>query len=442
MSSLITNFAALSAQDRDLLSPMEYRTIVEMIRGILNSYQFRKLDGVVKEFYDHVNSKDPLYADSGVNFYTKIIESAYDVYVNMTANPMSLSDFETTIAPTLGFVELFRRIVLNRYLYDQVKNVSGGVTAGDYAVYLSPDWRVSESYPNPVTLTFPQNLANEAEFIRFGWDANTTPFAAIFTADLLTPSRLDLPVIFSATSDSVVTFGSPTPIPLPIASNDLTVHLQVTGTPTSTLSLLTLQNAYDVIGISINTDRLVTVSLNGVRQLGGSVKSDDGKIAVIIDKQGYLSLQVTNQMSQLRSRVSFFFNNSAPLTSLSLTGPYRTQFGTGFGLRSVTIYEGWEDIYPIDNIVVPLGYALLIDENGQYLCDPDGMPLMDVNMDEGDDELGDFTYLVDADGSYLMDENGYFYVTESETYYVIVDDDGTPLLDDDGALITEPYRTQ
>jgi hypothetical protein len=449
MPTLITRFASLTNQSRDILSPVEHRTIVEMIRGILQSYQFKKLDGAVKLFYQHLASQDPLYAASGINFYFKIVESTYAVYVNMTPSPLPLEDFKTQIAGTLSFVELFRRIVLNRFMYDQLKVVgglapngtpgtNGSVPAGTYSVYLSTDWPTREAFPNPVSLTIPSTLNTEQDFIRFGWQGSTTPVGFIFTAENIAPSRVDLPIVFSTTSEFTSLFTPAAPVTLPIASNDLTVHVRYTNNPAAALNLFTLQNNIDIISVDMAVNKTISVSLNTKKLLQTAAPSTDGRISLIVDSRGYLSLQITDKMFQLRTRERIVFKNDIPLNRFTVNAPYLDQFTTSFGLRSVTVFQGWEDFLPPDEIVVPLGYNLLVDVNGRYLCDRDGVPLMDVDIDRGADEAGNFVYLTDSDGSFVMDANGAYYIVPADEYYAIVDDDNALLLDDDGAYVIEP----
>lgn len=348
-STILTNFVTIRKTRGDILKPAEFRSFVEMIRGVTDKYDFSKLIADYRMFLTHVaNFNDP-HHDDRYNFLPEIVQKTYTIYANMLRVPLSFADFQTQIVPSLDFLELIRRIVLNHYLYNQVKNPDGTVPASASAT-LSDDWGITGLNPGPVTLNFGSVLADEVAFIQLGWGANTTPIPVIFNAVTLHKNAVYLPIIFETSSVSPYLswsdMGMGYPITLPIASNDMTISLWVIGTPTSNKTILTLMNSNDTLIVKMDATKKVSLTYNGSVVLQSTGSSLDGKINLVLTNQGYLSLTL-NQSGVSTSQNTTIADQDGPFNAGIIgVGPESLNGNTVFGFRTLTFYQGYNTPLP------------------------------------------------------------------------------------------------
>lgn len=417
MPSPLSNFVTVSKEKRDLLSPASYRSIVELIRGILVKYHFIDLTKNYQKLVDHINNFDDPHLDNKADFFEQIVEGVYAIYVDMLPSPLSLTNFKTQIVPSLGFIELFRRILLNRYLYDQIKRPDGSVPRLVNA-YLSNDWMQSGVQSGPVALNFFYDLASERDFIRAGWGKNTQPFPVIFTAQNLTDPPKDLPVLFETSSAapffSLTDFGSGFSVPIPASSNDFTVTLHCVGKPQTPTTLFSVANSIDMLSLTMGVDGSVSVTFNGRMLVSSPSASLDGKLTVTVSRFGYLSLETNQAGLSLRQESLLFFRQGIPMVNAMIGIGYEDLTASSFGLRSLVVYKGYRYAKPNADITLPDGYTILADPDGSILFDADGVPLMDyADLHTPPIPPAGYSLLLDDDGSYILEDGGdYVYLMD------------------------------
>lgn len=357
MSTVLKNFVTIRKNRGDVLRPAEFRSIVEMIRGILRQYDYSGFNEAYQEFMDHLaNHHDP-HKVTQTSFAGQIIERTYDVYVKMTQFPLTREQFDETIVPTLGFLELIRRIALNRYLYNQVKNTDGSVPQ-TATVYLSEDWGHNVRPNVPITLSFGSPLADENAFLTKGWETNpnTTPIRAIFNASNLT---LDLPqssVIFHTSSSSpyfnVDGGSSGYPISLFGSSNDFSIDLSVTGSPTTKTTLLSMLNGTVTFTIAMTPTRAIELKF-GSTVLVAAQPCIDGHFTLKMRNDGFIQLTVVNNGVITISNYMVDFSTTVPFISGIIGAPMESLFNSTFGIRELNITKDTYTIVP-DDTVIPM----------------------------------------------------------------------------------------
>ena len=343
MTTVLKNFVTIKKTRDDVLSPTEYRTIVEMIKGISKKYGYTNLIKDYEKFVNHIEDLNDPHHDSEINFIDEIIQKTHAIYVNMTGSPYNLDDFTTNIACNIEFIELLRRIFLNRYLYDQVKLPNGSVPTSA-TVSLSKEWGIN-SFPNtPVTLTFGSGISSEIDFIRLGWNANTSPIAVIFNAVNLYKADVSLFPVFEVFSEmeaiSQSDIFTPITVPLDLVSNDLTVKLHVVGSTTSVVSLFSLNNGFDNFDISLNLNQHVLVKLNNNILIQTTNPISDGKIVFSMNRTGVVYLQTIQGGIDITQSSIFSFTNDNPVSIGVIGINYENVALPGFGLRSLSIHLG------------------------------------------------------------------------------------------------------
>ena len=320
MTAVITNFTTIRRRPGDILTPAQYRSVVETILGILRTYDFSDFNDAYVQFLDHIqNFQDPhkvTQTDFGIN----IIERTHAIYQLMCLNPLPLDRFKTEIVPTLGFLELIRRIVLNRYLYNQVKNFDGSVSQ-TVDVWLGPDWNYPLQKQTPITLSFGTKLADEAAFLRKGWTVNTTPIPVVFNGENLVSQIIHRTCVFhTSVTSPYFTFNGQTKdymAALALASNDVSLQAKSRGAPTSTINLATLRNATDRLDVTMSPDTKIVVKLNGTA-ISASTFCDGLEWSLDITRRGGITLTTIHGNRQTLAYTTGNFSAVAPFTSLQI----------------------------------------------------------------------------------------------------------------------------
>lgn len=377
MTTILKDFVTVRKTRGDILNPAEYRSIVELIRGILKRYDFTSLNNDYLRLLAHIVNYTNPHEDDTSDFFEIIVEKTYAIYVDMIQEPLSLAQFKIEIVPTLGFIELIRRILLNRYLYDSIKYPNGSVPS-TVTVKLTNDW-FDGVQSTPLTLSFGEtDLLNEVDFIRLGWNGNSTPFPVVFNALFLTSATRALSLLFC--TSSFAQFLTPTDLgsgfttPLSLTAREMTINLSVIGTPTVNTSIFSISNSFDTLRVVVNSNRNVVVLLNNTTLVQTVNGTTDGNIQVAITKTGRLSLKTTQNGIKTSQTVDIEFTNDIVFTDCAVTIPYENLTTPIFGLRSLSIYSGVSDALPF----IPEGYVAVIDSDGSYLVDFDGSYIIDV----------------------------------------------------------------
>lgn len=377
MTTILKDFVTVRKTRGDILNPAEYRSIVELIRGILKRYDFTSLNNDYLRLLAHIVNYTNPHEDDTSDFFEIIVEKTYAIYVDMIQEPLSLAQFKIEIVPTLGFIELIRRILLNRYLYDSIKYPNGSVPS-TVTVKLTNDW-FDGVQSTPLTLSFGDtDLLNEVDFIRLGWNGNSTPFPVVFNALFLTSATKALTLLFC--TSSFAQFLTPTDLgsgfttPLSLTAREMTINLSVIGTPAVNTSIFSISNSFDTLRVVVNANRNVVVLLNNTPLVQTTNVTTDGNIQVAITKTGRLSLKTTQNGMRTSQTVDIEFTNDIMFTGCAVTIPYENLITPIFGLRSLSIYSGVSDALPF----IPEGYVAVIDSDGSYLVDFDGSYIIDV----------------------------------------------------------------
>lgn len=335
MRGVIDGFTMVRRTTGDILNPTQYRTILEMVRGIISKYNLTQINASYVAFLDHiVNYNDPHEVTQG-GYSAEILDRLYATYTNMTTSPLSRDDFDTEIVPTLSMLELIRRVALNQILYDSVKNADGSVDQAT-TVTLGKDWGFA--IPRQVTLTLPYAAVDEAAFVAFGRAGTATPAGIIASANDLTPVVPERVCVFHTSLTSpyfaIDTDHAPYAIALDIASNDLTIELETRGAPLLRTEVLRFTGVGNTLSIYRGTSGVVEVVYNNQTVL--SVTADDtGVCSFSITRAGVVTIDTpTGPVSQTLSPIPI------PVFSALQIGIDLWEIGsTAFSLAEATIYR-------------------------------------------------------------------------------------------------------
>lgn len=339
MPSVLNNFVALRKTKGDVLDPTSHRTIIEMILGILKRYNFDEFNATYKDFIDHLLDFDDPHHTAETDFSDEIIARTYGIYVKMTATPVSEAVFQSDIVPTIGFLELIRRIVLNRYLYDRIKNPDGSVSS-TVSVTLSGEWGHNVSGTTPVLLNFGSSMSDEDAFIARGWGVNATPIPVVFNANNLITEIISSQCIFHI-SPQVPYFGAfetsnSYPVALTSASNDLSILLRITGSPVIPTVVLSLLNGVNTFSVTINPNRTIELRL-GSTLLHTAINCNEGVYVITMTRTG--SIEVTTRHNGVFTSTSItadFSTVTAFVTAL-IGAKVSSVFSTAFGIDELTV---------------------------------------------------------------------------------------------------------
>lgn len=373
MDGYLNNFVTVRQTRGDVLNPKQFRSVVEAIQAILDKYDFTDLSANYKKLLRHITDFNDPHHVRDTSFFNKIIEDIYIFYSHMTSSPLSLPDFKTQLSQDLNLIELFRRILLNRYIYDQIKNQDGSVPSSA-TVHLSDDYGFN--LPSAMTLTFPPNIRNEWDFIEQGWKDNSSPYPVIQNATTLGAVSKKLPIIFESTSHaSYFTNNNEALLPFPVmtASNDLTLTCQIKGNPTSATSIITFNCVSQTLSLVYTPDKKIRVVLNN-QIIYETINGTDGHIQLTLDNKGRIVL-ATSVMGKIKlAPIQSDFGQSSIVTTATLGIPFHNLFNSSFGLLSVVIYSGSNDLIIIDD-----PSTFLIDPDSVFLQDNDNFFLIDSN---------------------------------------------------------------
>jgi hypothetical protein len=448
MTAVFNNFIAIRKKRGGVLNPAQYRSIIEAIETIMVKYDFVGFNQSYKNFLNHlIDFDDPHHDADSLNFLNAIITSTYAIYTNMEASPLRQDDFTNQIANSVDLLEIMRRIVLNRNVYNQAKQFDGTVAA-DFTAFLSQDWGVLNPTPVASQLHYSRSLYNEADFIQAGWHGNTTPFAAIAVANNGPSVVADLPIVFSTSSiaEYVGRFdtGNMYSVPVVIASNDLTIDLQITGIVSASVNLFSLTNGVDNLDLVLNSDRTVSCVLNNQVFVTNPNPSTDGCIKIALQATGVATITTTLGLDHVKTTNSFVLTHNAPFVNGLVSLPLEDLITTQLGFRRLTVYYGFslsDIVINNGNLSVPDGYAALTDDDGNYVTDDDGAYLIDPTGGSSDSDNyailtdNDGSYMTDSDGSYLVDSNA---PPPTDNYTVVTDADGSYLTDSDNSVLVTP----
>jgi hypothetical protein len=268
MSSVITNFVTVRQTPGDVLPPAAYRSVVEMITGILNDYDYASFGATYQSFLAHlVDYNDPHHASQG-SFRDEIFAKIYNIYALMTRYPLSQVDFENTIAPSVGLFELLRRILLNRQLYESI-SLSDGTVPATVTVTLGGDYGGA---PGPVTLNFGSVLADEAAFLFQAWKV-VNPVSAVFSADNLAPPKPNRVCAFhtsmTAPFFSLLDAGAGYTVALDLDKVALTLELSWTALPEADFTLAAFHNDTTDLTVVLVANNTLQVRQGGVTIITG-----------------------------------------------------------------------------------------------------------------------------------------------------------------------------
>jgi len=339
MSSVLNNIVTVRKTRGDVLNPAQFRSIYEMITGILAKYDFAGFNTVYKELLAHLVNYDDPHDVTSTSFYPEVLERIYTIYSQMTPTPLSYTDFQADLITTPAFFELIRRIVLNHYLYTRIKNPDGSVNAS-VSMILNEDWGHSV-YPNvPVTINFGRKLADETAFINLGITTNTAPIPVVFNALDLTIDTTEY-VPFFHTSRASPTYGiggttSGTMVSLFEASNDFVMDLKTKGVPSTTTTVLTMTNGTNVLTLSYSPAGALSLKLDA-NALFTNVACTDGKSHLKLTKAGQFTLLTSANSIITTSTVTLDLSTIRPFTIMQLMTPVESPFDILFSVRSLTL---------------------------------------------------------------------------------------------------------
>lgn len=350
MTSLINNFVAFRKNKGDVLDRTSFRTVVEMVNGIIERYDYEGFNAAYQSFLNHLlNYNDPHHVTE-TSFLAEIIARTYVIYTKMTPTPVSEAMFNSDIVPSVEFLELIRRIVLNRYLYDKVKNNDGSVPETK-TVSLSRDWGHTVSGSQEVTLSFGSGIANEDDFITRGWNGNTTPVQAIFTAEDIDLSIPRGAPIFHTSKSSPHFLISDDAVPYMVtlfgSSNDLILQVRMSGSPVLTASVVALMNGTDTFTVTMSSSRSVQLLLNGT-PLGSEVACSDGAFVLRMSHKGLITLLTQNDSIFTSTTYNADFSSVDTFISGTIYQPLERDFVTGFAIQELTICKDIPNLVPED----------------------------------------------------------------------------------------------
>lgn len=342
MSTVLNNFVTIRKNRGDVLTPTEYRSIVEMIRGILKRYDFAGFNDSYKSLLDHLaNYSDPHRVTEN-GFLEELIVYTYSIYVKMTHTPLSEVDFRAQIVPNLAFVELIRRIVLNHWMYLNIKNDDGTVDR-NVTLILNSEWGYDISPSIPVTVTFPFVLVDEDAFISQGINTNSTPIPIVFNATDLTLSANKQVSVFHtslATPYEVVGgVSSGYSVALAEATNDFTVELSFKGNQVATTTtLLTFTNGTSSLFLKANQNGTVNLLFN-TTTIAAGINCNNGSVVLKVTRDGTLVLNTEHNTIRTVHTYTVNFSAVAPFNAMIVGLGLCDVFETTFGMTDLTLYK-------------------------------------------------------------------------------------------------------
>lgn len=342
MPSVLKNFVALRKNKGDVLDPASHRTIVEMIIGILRRYDFEEFNDVYTSFTNHLLDFDDPHRVTETSFLDEAIEKIYSIYVKMTDSPVTEISFRSDIVPSVAFLELIRRIVLNKHIYNRIKNNDGSVPA-TVSITLSREWGHLSSPTTPVVLSFGVTLPDEDAFLAKGWNTNSTPIPVIFNADNIQPIFPKNNCVFHVSSQTPY-FGSLGSgdeylAPLQISSNDIVIGFEVKSAPSLSTVMFSLLNGVDTLSIAMTASRSVELRLNNTL-LHTAISCNEGECVISLSRLGAIVVSARNNGRFVDTPIASDFNNVEPFISAMIKVGISSAFTDNFGIQELTILHG------------------------------------------------------------------------------------------------------
>jgi hypothetical protein len=339
MTASLKNFVTINKNRGDLLTPESFQSINEMILGMYENNHYRSIKDEYSLFANHVlDFNDPHHTAEYFNS-NDVVERVYTLYTNMTLTPLSFNDFYNYIYNTIGYLELVRRIVLNRFIYLKVKNTDGSVPT-NVSVYLS---RQYTSNPGIVSLTFPSGINNEIDFVRQSIGTNSLPIPVVRNADDLTPSLPNIPVLYTNSSSG----GDYKTDPYDIVINtdpNLVVSCNVVGLPSGETTLFILARymspSNDLINVILTPAGKIKIIRNGVLINSSDINCSDGKLVMSLKTRGEINLITSNNGTLTLTTLYIYLEQTATINAFNVQAPLENIFNNGFGIRSITLYKG------------------------------------------------------------------------------------------------------
>lgn len=373
MTAIIDNFVALRKSTGDVLKPTEYETICAMIQTMIIDYT--AFNTAVTDMQSHVvNYNDP--HDDAASLYSDVIQHIYNIYVEMSPSPLTLSQFTTTIVPSVQFIELVRRIMLNRYLFDQLVVSPNTVKAYSNAL-LTPDWgyfNIPQAYTSE---HFDTDVIGETAFIAQGVVNDYKSNINVFNSNFLNSDIDDRTVIFytSSSNPRFVASGPSVGYNQNISpvTNDISIYLRTVFLPTTTTTIFQLTSAAATFTLTMTNTGMLNAYVNGTILNSVPIAYGDGRIFISIGKSQTLQINTSNGSFHanysalvyqfLTGRITSFTTTvpledlsiaeSSYLTSSSGSTMYTddsnyivTSSNSNFAVRELCIYEGFTDLFP------------------------------------------------------------------------------------------------
>lgn len=347
MVSTVQNFVTVRKTRGDILSPEEFRSIVEMIKGITEKYKFDDLKKNYNLLRDHIVNFNNPHQDESPDFYDEIVQKVYDIYIHMTPEPYTLVEFKTNIVSSTDFIELIRRIIMNRYLYEAVRQING-IVYRYTRVNIADDWETNNSADNDLMIDFGSDIKTERDFVRYGWSTNTSPIPLIYNASDLGKKKPVLSVVFETSSITPLHSQTAEDIsnyfPIDIASNDFTVSYKLTGSPTADTTLLYLTNGVDTFRIALTSTKYLSVVFNNTAIIAVTSPLNSGRFEFTLSRNGLVYLKIyhadrvisRNTIVTLTSRALFDMVKLGIQTENLIPPPTNP-----LAIRELVIYSGY-----------------------------------------------------------------------------------------------------
>lgn len=342
MTASLVNFITINKNRGDLLRPEAFQTINEMILGMYKENHYQSVKANYALFVDHVvNYDDPHKTAQYFNTHV-IIQSVYDVYTDMIVNPLSFEDFLVQIYGTNSYIELIRRIVLNRYIYNKVKNTDGSVPTSK-TIYLSRDYTTT---PGNVTLTFPSGINNESDFVRLSTGVNSSPISVIRSAEDLNPTLPNLPLIYSLSSSN----ADYRAIPYDVVFNTslgLILSISLSGIPGSDTTIARLLRyrspLNDYLDVIMTSGGNINLVRNGDLVLNSNISCSDGKFVISLQPRGVLTILTSSGGILSTKNLASYYEQNAIMSALRISTNPENLFIPNFGIRNLTLHKGSVD---------------------------------------------------------------------------------------------------
>lgn len=362
MVSIIENFVTVRKNRHDVLNPTQYRSIIEMIRALLKNVD--GLKSATPLINAHVNDlNDP--HDEGRIVKESITSFIYDIYSKMTLTPMSLIDFKTFVVPSLDFLELLRRIGLNRYLYNDISDVDGSVPSSVSAV-LGLDWEYLNTPLISILLSFDTPIDNEDDFIQYRSDS-----VPIFDSDFDQIKLDDRRILFETSSASPYNDISNTSIEyskdIYLVKNSLTAYVRFVYSPTNVTPIVSFNTSSGSVILQVNPDKSLDLIVDSNNVITDTVISSDGAILVNIIKNDRIQIITNTGIYEYLNPVGGIFFLTEQISSVSVLTKLEDLSANSniFGLRQFVIYDYIEEILQL--IITTLDDLPIVTLDDVYL---------------------------------------------------------------------------